>query len=816
MFNKIKYILFIFIFVILFSPEVSFANVCSKNGYTVLTINGMFTDEDKAKNNLKELKQLFPDLHKNQPLKMDYIMNPSHLAGIGDIFAVAYQKLFDSEEVKDYDLTEMLYDASKKVTTQKLLLVAHSQGNFYANSMYYGIVNQSGGVPAQSIGIYGVASPASHVAGGGKYITSSTDQLINNLRLADILTILPANENIILPKGDTSNGHGFSNIYLKYRGDKIVADIKSSLDKLKNNYDQVADKPCINPPEITLGHKIARLGFTVADPVASGLYAMGVNVRDNTTQVANALFSFSRYIAEAVGSIRTKNNATAVLVDVETSEESNPEQMEAVQEKSQPKKEEITKKEQEEILPQVAEKESIETKIPTRPVFSGGGGSGEKNTEEDVEVGPEVDTTPPDIDILGSEVMTIEVNSIYTDAGATAEDDVDGAITPIVSGAVDTSMAGVYEITYTATDLAGNSEDAIRVVRVDNGAALNGANSISIQDDYAYIVSDDGSLEIVDISNPDSPRHVSYFLNTEMPGGSASIENPKGIAVDGDYAYVIASGALHVFDVSDPFEISLVSQLKNTDLGALKIKCPAVIKVSGDYAYIGSGDCGNSTSGQLDVVDVSDPSSPMFETYVQSTNIPMSNYPRSIFIEDDYLYQVVSRGDYFQIFDISNPSSPQSESLMNDGTDGAVITQPASVFVDGDYAYIASAGANTLQVLDISDPTVPIYKGKLQHGDGGADLSVPLSIFVEDDHAYIISNGSETLEIVNISDPANPVHVGKITDGTDGAELGDARGVVVEGDYAFIVSRSGDTLEVIDISDPANPTHAGKLSHGDF
>ena len=38
--------------------------------------------------------------------------------------------------------------------------------------------SQPGGVPSQSIGVYGVATPANRVAGGGKYLTSDTDNVI--------------------------------------------------------------------------------------------------------------------------------------------------------------------------------------------------------------------------------------------------------------------------------------------------------------------------------------------------------------------------------------------------------------------------------------------------------------------------------------------------------------------------------------------------------------------------------------------------------------------------------------------------------------
>ncbi|MDA7522034.1 DUF5011 domain-containing protein, partial [Akkermansiaceae bacterium] len=57
---------------------------------------------------------------------------------------------------------------------------------------------------------------------------------------------------------------------------------------------------------------------------------------------------------------------------------------------------------------------------------------------------------------------TVEQGSTWTDAGATA----DGGETVTASGAVDTSAAGTYTITYTATDGAGNVGTATRTVTV--------------------------------------------------------------------------------------------------------------------------------------------------------------------------------------------------------------------------------------------------------------------------------------------------------------------------------------------------------------
>lgn len=75
-----------------------------------------------------------------------------------------------------------------------------------------------------------------------------------------------------------------------------------------------------------------------------------------------------------------------------------------------------------------------------------------------------INKVAPVITILGNNPETVTQGSVYTDAGATALDDTDGAITPVTTGSVDTSIVGSCTITYTATDAAGNTATANRLV----------------------------------------------------------------------------------------------------------------------------------------------------------------------------------------------------------------------------------------------------------------------------------------------------------------------------------------------------------------
>ena len=76
-----------------------------------------------------------------------------------------------------------------------------------------------------------------------------------------------------------------------------------------------------------------------------------------------------------------------------------------------------------------------------------------------------VDNTPPVITLQGDDTVQITTEQTFVDPGASARDDVDGEIDITTTGAVG-SEPGVYTLTYTATDLAGNSSQVNRVVTV--------------------------------------------------------------------------------------------------------------------------------------------------------------------------------------------------------------------------------------------------------------------------------------------------------------------------------------------------------------
>lgn len=120
-----------------------------------------------------------------------------------------------------------------------------------------------------------------------------------------------------------------------------------------------------------------------------------------------------------------------------------------------------------------------------------------------------VDKIQPTITLTGSNPINLKVGDTYTEPGATATDVVDSEINVSISGTVDTNTAGTYTLTYTATDLAGNTTSTTRTVNVTPSEQINGLNNpivyytISSSSDSNGIVNPSGQVIIAANSSKD-------------------------------------------------------------------------------------------------------------------------------------------------------------------------------------------------------------------------------------------------------------------------------------------------------------------------
>lgn len=119
-----------------------------------------------------------------------------------------------AEAVIDADLRRHI-DSYRSLLMEgnRVLVVAHSQGNLYANAAYANLARDDNHLQMNAFGIVAVATPSSQVAGGGSYYTLTNDLVIDTVRLFYWDT-LPGNVTNSVPDSDWKH-HSFVDAYLK-------------------------------------------------------------------------------------------------------------------------------------------------------------------------------------------------------------------------------------------------------------------------------------------------------------------------------------------------------------------------------------------------------------------------------------------------------------------------------------------------------------------------------------------------------------------------------------------------------------------------
>lgn len=85
--------------------------------------------------------------------------------------------------------------------------------------------------------------------------------------------------------------------------------------------------------------------------------------------------------------------------------------------------------------------------------------SGNAATQVTRTVNVQADTTAPVITLIGASTVNLFVGDAYNELGATATDNIDGNLTSsiVITGVVNTSLAGTYVVNYNVSDAAGNA-----------------------------------------------------------------------------------------------------------------------------------------------------------------------------------------------------------------------------------------------------------------------------------------------------------------------------------------------------------------------
>jgi hypothetical protein len=177
--------------------------------------NGMFNNQKDITNSYKKLESMMRSAGNLSEEEWEFDISYNHDEKIFSLFQVFRQRQGESvstfwnwlsglwpspdwfqdkaldmaarvdqaQAVRDSDLRSHIQRYKTLLQEgNRVLVVGHSQGNFYANSAYTNLARDSSNLPMDAFGVVAVATPSGLVAGGGPYITRTDDLVIDAVR----------------------------------------------------------------------------------------------------------------------------------------------------------------------------------------------------------------------------------------------------------------------------------------------------------------------------------------------------------------------------------------------------------------------------------------------------------------------------------------------------------------------------------------------------------------------------------------------------------------------------------------------------------
>jgi len=270
-----------------------------------------------------------------------------------------------------------------------------------------------------------------------------------------------------------------------------------------------------------------------------------------------------------------------------------------------------------------------------------------------------------------------------------------------------------------------------------NSISIRGGLTTIISGSLGYL-SDGQGLQIVDVSDPESPALLGTF---NQPGYC------EDLAVSGNTVYLTTRDlGLQILDASDPINPVVVGSIQDS------LAIPVVgIKVQGNLAYV----CWNG----LKILDISNPEAP--EIVGSLSTIAAFN----VTVSGTWAYATF--GHNIAVIDVSNPASPHivaTKLLPSRAEDIAVL---------GTVLYVSTESSG-IQIIDASNPSLPVIVGTLPLAGSGTNHQLSMA----DNFLYAATASTPTgIAVLDVTNPLSPLVVANIDV--------DANSVFVSGDHLY-------------------------------
>ena len=343
-------------------------------------------------------------------------------------------------------------------------------------------------------------------------------------------------------------------------------------------------------------------------------------------------------------------------------------------------------------------------------IACGGGGSSSSAPVNP----PASDTTPPTITMVGAEAINHEQGTTYDDQGASASDSVDGAVSVSSSGEVG-NTAGVYTITYSASDAAGNTATATRTITVADTQppviSLIGDSEVSHEQGANYIdagasASDlvDGDVEVLIAGDVDDEvgEYTVTFTATDAADNSAT-QTRLVTVVSSDTPQAISLSVLDNGEADSAFDAGLNGQDSTNNWGTSCSQDGGAACPNLSWQIVADVDRGN-------VLQIAHSAAGQQAIFFVKTNSPMdlSAYSTGNIIFD--IKTVTGDSNYTMKVDCVYPCTSGDKAIGSHGASGwETVTVPVAelvsaglqlVSVDTGIVIWASAYTSTIFQLD--------------------------------------------------------------------------------------------------------------------
>ena len=195
-----------------------------------------------------------------------------------------------------------------------------------------------------------------------------------------------------------------------------------------------------------------------------------------------------------------------------------------------------------------------------------------------------VDTIPPVITILGDNPASSELGSDYTDAGATATDNRDGAIDVVVTSTSNENTLGTQYVFYTATDAAGNETQVTRTVNIvdTTDPVFTSGNNFVVAENQTAI----GTMTASDLD-------TLTFSISDVVGGD--IPNAIVISSSGALSFVQAP------DWEDRSEVYYTATVTVSDSSGNSVSTPITVAVTDVGGFDDNPDTGTDSDTETTI-----------------------------------------------------------------------------------------------------------------------------------------------------------------------------------------------------------------------